>query len=85
LKMSNLKNLTVIAVIAAIIGDAPLTNARAEEALQKPSVYVAGKGKYCKEISVRGYLDCFYASLEACQKHNNSTNHRCVANPNNGT
>ena len=44
--MRNLKNLTAIAVIAAIIGDAALTNARADETLQKPSVYVAGKGKY---------------------------------------
>jgi hypothetical protein len=83
--MSNLENLTLMALMTALIGGVPLTNARADEALQKPSLYVAGKGKYCKEISVNGYLDCFYVSLEACQKRNNSTNHRCVANPNNGT
>jgi hypothetical protein len=33
---------------------------------------------------VSGYLDCFYASLDACEKHNKS-NLRCVANPNSGT
>lgn len=52
---------------------------------QGASVYVAGKGKYCRETAVRGYLDCFYASLEACQKHNKSANARCVPNPNSGT
>jgi hypothetical protein len=52
---------------------------------QGPSVYVAGKGKYCRETGVRGYLDCFYASLDACQKHNKSANVRCVPNPNSGT
>ena len=52
---------------------------------QGASVYVAGKGKYCKEIGVSGYLDCFYASLDACQKHNKSPNARCVPNPNSGT
>jgi len=48
-------------------------------------VYVAGKGKYCKETAVRGYLDCFYASLDACQKRNKSANTRCVPNPKFGT
>ena len=52
---------------------------------QGASVYVAGKGKYCRETGVRGYLDCFYASLDACQKHNKSANARCVPNPNSGT
>jgi hypothetical protein len=52
---------------------------------QGSSVYIAGKGKYCKEAGVSGYLDCFYASLDACQKHNKSPNTRCVPNPNSGT
>jgi len=52
---------------------------------QGASVYVAGKGKYCRETAVRGYLDCFYASLDACQKHNKSAKTRCVPNPNSGT
>src|SRR6516165_2515948 len=52
---------------------------------QGASVYVAGKGKYCRETAVRGYLDCFYASLDACQKHNKSASARCVPNPNCGT
>jgi hypothetical protein len=52
---------------------------------QGASVYVAGKGKYCRETGARGYLDCFYASLDACQKHNKSANTRCVPNPNSGT
>jgi hypothetical protein len=52
---------------------------------QGSSVYVAWKGKFCKETGVSGYLDCFYASLDACQKHNKSANMRCVPNPNSGT
>jgi hypothetical protein len=52
---------------------------------QGASVYVAEKGKYCKETAVRGYLDCFYASLDACEKSNKSANTRCVPNPNSGT
>jgi hypothetical protein len=52
---------------------------------QGASVYVAGKGKYCKENGLSGYLDCFYASLDACQKYNKSANARCVPNPNSGT
>jgi hypothetical protein len=59
--------------------------ARPPATSQGASVYVAGKGKYCRETEVRGYLDCFYASLDACQKHNKSTNARCVPNPNSGT
>ncbi len=52
---------------------------------QGASVYVAGKGKYCKETAVRGYLDCFYASFDACRRSNKSANARCVPNPNSGT
>ena len=52
---------------------------------QGASVYVAGKGKFCRETAVSGYLDCFYASLEPCQKSNKSANARCVPNPNSGT
>jgi hypothetical protein len=59
--------------------------ARASSTSQGASVYVAGKGKYCKETGVSGYLDCFYASLDACQKHNKSPNTRCVLNPNSRT
>jgi hypothetical protein len=70
-----------IAVFTVLIGGVSLTNAHADGT----SVYVAGKGKYCKETAVSGYLDCFYASLDACEKHNKSTNLRCVANPNSGT
>jgi hypothetical protein len=59
---------------------------RADGTSQGASVYVAGKGRYCKETAANGYLDCFYASMEACQKRNNkSTNVRCVVNPNSGT
>jgi hypothetical protein len=60
-------------------------SAPASSTSQGASVYVAGKGKYCKETGVSGYLDCFYASLDACQKHNKSPNTRCVPNPNSGT
>ncbi len=52
---------------------------------QNSSIYLAGKAKYCKETAVTGYLDCFYATMDACQKHNKSTNRRCVPNPNPST
>jgi hypothetical protein len=67
------------------LASAPQPAARAGTTSQGASVYVAGKGKYCKETGVSGYLDCFYASLDACQKHNKSPNTRCVPNPNSGT
>jgi hypothetical protein len=67
------------------LASAPQPAARADSTSQGASVYVAGKGKYCKETGVSGYLDCFYASLDACQKHNKSPNTRCVPNPNSGT
>jgi hypothetical protein len=51
-----------MAVFTALVS---LANARADDGT---SVCVAGKGKYCKETAVNGYLDCFYASLDACQK-----------------
>jgi hypothetical protein len=76
-----MKTLARMAVFTELIGGVSLANARADGS----SVYVAGKGKYCKETAVNGYLDCFYASLDACQKHNKSSNVRCVANPNSGT
>ena len=64
---------------------AAVSDARADGTSQSTSVYVAGKAKYCKETAVSGYLDCFYPSPDACQKHNKSANLRCVANPNSGT
>jgi hypothetical protein len=69
------------------LASAPTAQApeRASNTSQSASVKVAGKGKYCKETGVSGYLDCFYASLDACQKHNKSANARCVPNPNSGT
>ena len=79
--MCVMKTLARMAVFTALIGGLSLANAHADG----NSVYVAGKGKYCKETAVSGYLDCFYASLDACEKHNKSTNLRCVANPNSGT
>jgi hypothetical protein len=79
--MSAMKCLARIAVFTALIGAISLTNAHAGGT----SFYTAGKGKYCKESAVKGYLDCFYASLDACQKSNKSADLKCVANPNSGT
>jgi hypothetical protein len=64
---------------------ATLPKARSSAHTDNTSVYIAGKGKYCKETTESGYLDCFYATLDACEKHNRSTNTRCVANPNPGS
>jgi len=79
-----MKALATITLLAALVGGV-LADARADDTSQGTFVYVAGKGKYCKETVVSGYLDCFYVSLDACQKHYKSTNIRCVANPNSGT
>ena len=80
-----MKTLITIAVLIALIGNVSMANAQTSGTSKNTSVYVAGKGKYCKETGVSGYLDCFYASLDACQKHNKSANARCVPNPNSGT
>jgi hypothetical protein len=64
---------------------AVVSNTRTDSTSQGTSVYVAGNAKYCKETAVSGYLDCFYSSPDACEKHNKSANLRCVANPNSGT
>jgi hypothetical protein len=77
--MCAMKTLATAAVLMGFINGVSMANAGADGS----SAYVAGKGKYCKEIAVSGYLDCFFPSLDACQAHNSkSTNFRCVANPN---
>jgi hypothetical protein len=60
----------------------PQLSERNDGTSQSASVYVAGRGKYCKENALRTNLDCFYVSIDACEKHNKSANVRCVANPN---
>jgi hypothetical protein len=79
------KTPAIMAVLTALVSGLLTASARADSIWQIASVYVAGKGKYCKETTVSGYLDCFYASLEACKKHNKSADLKCVANPNSGT
>jgi hypothetical protein len=76
--------LTIVAVLIALIGNVSMANAQTNGTTKNNSIYVAGKGKYCKE-SRAGSLDCFYASLDACQRHNNLNNLPCVPNPNSGT
>jgi hypothetical protein len=75
------KTLAQTAVLTALVSGMLIVNAAAESTMQNPSVYVAGKGKSCEEKPVSGYLDCFHASPDACQKHNKSVNLKCVANP----
>ena len=48
-------------------------------------VRVRGTGKFCKEMSASGPLDCVYASMSDCKKHNTANNLECVANPALGT
>jgi hypothetical protein len=45
---------------------------------------VAGHGRYCKQTSANGTLDCYYASMSACHKHAKSNNLNCVTNPDRG-
>ncbi len=79
-----MKPLTTIAVLATLISGASVANAGNDDSSQSSSVYVAGKAKYCKETAVSGYLDCFYASQDACEKHNKTAALRCIVNPNFG-
>jgi hypothetical protein len=46
---------------------------------------VVGHGKFCRPMAANGALDCRYASMDACTKHNKSSNLKCVANPRLGT
>ncbi len=69
----------IIAIVIALTASLSMANAH------EGTVYVAGKARYCKETPVSGYLDCFYVSLDACEKHNKAANLRCMANPNCGT
>jgi hypothetical protein len=71
------KTLVLIALISGVF--------TVHAAAESTSVYVAGKGKYCKENPVSRYLDCFYASPDVCQKYNKSADLKCVANPNSGS
>lgn len=43
---------------------------------------VAGHGRYCRQTSASGRLDCFYGSMRSCHRHAKSNNLRCVTNPN---
>jgi hypothetical protein len=68
-------------------GDKPTTPSGSEDqsaATGKPK-HVVGRAKYCKETSANGALDCFYASMDACKKHNKSNSLQCVTNPSRGT
>ncbi len=80
-----MKTLTTIALLTLLIAGVSVTKAGNDGTSQGPTIYVAGKGKYCKETTVSGYLDCFYASMDACERHNKSADLKCVANPDTGT
>ncbi len=80
-----MKTLTIMATLIGFLSCTSLADARNDNNSQNSSIYVAGKAKYCKESAVPGYLDCFYASWDACERHNKSAALQCVANPNSGT
>lgn len=82
--MVHFEPLTAISVLIALLASGSMANAQTDGTSQGAFVFVAGKGKYCKETNVMGDLDCFYASLDACQKHNKSINLRCLVNPSSG-
>jgi hypothetical protein len=42
---------------------------------------IAGHGKYCREVSTNGTIDCIYTSMTACNKANKFSHLRCVVNP----
>jgi hypothetical protein len=61
------------------------SGAEASPAAANQHAQLSGTGKFCKPRSANGRLDCRYASLSACQKHNRANNLHCVANPNTGS
>ena len=61
------------------------SGAEAPAAVSGQHARVVGHGKFCKPTSGNGTLDCRYASMDACAKHNKSSNLKCVANPKLGT
>ena len=61
------------------------SGSEASSAAADRSARVSGAGKFCKPRSANGRLDCRYASMTACEKHNKSSSLHCVANPNLGT
>lgn len=59
-----------------------VSGAESQAAATNSRQRVAGHGKFCKQTSANGTLDCFYASMSACHKHAKSNNLNCVSNPN---
>ncbi len=57
-----MKTLITIAVLIALIGNVSMANAQTNGTSKNTSIYVAGKGKYCKE-SRAGSLGLFLRKL----------------------
>ena len=60
------------------------SGSEASSAAASQPARVSGTGKFCRPKAANR-LDCRYASMTACQKHNKSNNLHCVSNPNLGT
>lgn len=60
------------------------SGSEASSAAASHSARVSGAGKFCRPKAANR-LDCRYASITACQKHNKSNSLHCVSNPNLGT
>jgi hypothetical protein len=61
------------------------SGAEAPAAVNGQRAQIVGHGKFCKPVAGNGALNCRYASMNACAKHNKSGNLKCVANPRLGT
>jgi len=61
------------------------SGAEAPAAVSGQPARVVGHGKFCKPMSANGTLNCRYASMDACAKHNKPNSLKCVANPKLGT
>lgn len=65
-------------------GDRPTTPSGAESQATATGAHrqVMGSKKYCSVLSGKGKLNCVFASLDSCKKHNKSSALDCVTNPN---
>lgn len=65
-------------------GDRPTTPSGAESQATATGAprHVMGSKKYCSVLSGQDSLNCVFASLDSCKKHNKSSALHCVTNPN---
>jgi phage I-like protein len=88
LKEVNMKTLTTLTAVAAMIAGISIASAQTSsmdksDTMGSSSTQATGSGKFCIK-GASGALNCQYASLSACQKAVKGSE-TCSPNPNSGT